>query len=323
MSRKKIFQQDAFRETGFGSRIEGTQRLMNKDGGSNVLRTGSDSPSITRVYHALIAMKWSRFISLMISAYLIVNLLFATAYFMIDAAHIGGMQYHSNFEQFMEIFYFSAQSLTTVGYGRLNPTGILDSSIATIESFVGLLGFALATGLLYGRFSRPVASVLFSYNAVIAPFQGITGLMIRIANKSKSELIDVDATLVMAYIDNDTRVRKFSNLKLELTKITFLSMSWTIVHPIDEESPMNGWTEEDLNKKNVEILVIIRGYEETFSQNVQARSSYNYGEIVYGAKFLPMTKAKEDGSVTIDLRMINDHLPMPLFEEVPVTSEQL
>jgi inward rectifier potassium channel len=320
MGKRKIVQQDAFREMGFGSKVEGTKRLMNKDGSSNISRAGGNRHTITQIYHSLISMSWRRFMLIVMSSYLVVNLIFAIIYFTIDAEHIGGMVYTSGVQKFMEIFFFSAQSLTTVGYGRLNPTGILDSTIATIESFTGLLSFAIATGLLYGRFSRPVASVLFSYNAIIAPYQGLTGLMIRIANKNKSELLDVEATLMLSYIDPETGIRRFANLKLELTKITFLTMSWTIVHPIDGESPISGWTEEDFNSRNVEMLVIIRGYEETFSQNVQARSSYKAHEIVFGAKFLPMAKPNEDGSVTVDLNKINDYLPMPLFEEISIPS---
>src|SRR5205085_10383899 len=176
----------------------------------------------------------------------------------------------------------SAQSLTTVGYGRLNPTGYFDSTVAVIESFLGLLGFAMATGLLYGRFSRPVANILFSKNALIAPYQGFTALMLRLANKNKSELLDPDATILMAYVvnDNGTKTRKFSTLKLELTHVTLLTMSWTLVHPIDQESPLYNWSETDYKNNEVEFLVLVKAYEETFAQTVHTRSSYRYDEIV-------------------------------------------
>ena len=316
--KRRIFKQDEFRETGFGNRvIEGVQRLMNKDGSSNVRRTGIPLNEITNVYHSLITMKWWKFNLLILSAYLIVNLIFASIYFFIDPSHVGGMMYSTEFEKFMEVFFFSAQSLTTVGYGRLNPTGFFDSTVAVVESFLGLLGFALATGLLYGRFSRPVANIIFSKNALIAPYQGFTAVMVRLANKNKSELLDSQAIIVMAYIDeiNGIKTRKFSTLKLELTKVNMLTMSWTVVHPIDEESPLYGWMEEDFIKKEIELLVLINAYEETFAQTVHARTSYLYNEIIFGAKFNSMIKPDERGAVSVKLNRVNEHEIIPLFEE--------
>ena len=316
MAMRKVFKQDEFREIGFGSKIVGTLRLMNKDGSSNVNRAGGNVYSVSRFYHTLITMSWGKFFLFVLCAYLVLNLFFAILYFIVDPDHITGMVYNSTYEKFLEIFFFSSQSLTTVGYGRLNPVGAIDSSIAAIESLVGLLSFAIATGILYARFSRPVANILFSHNALIAPYKGATGLMLRLANKNKSELLDPEATVVMAYIENDESARKFANLKLELTKVTLLTMSWTIVHPIDQESPVYGWTEEDFKNKKAEFLVMIRVYEETFSQTVQSRTSYLSDEIIYGAKFQPIVKPMEDGSVTVELKKINDYTRVALFETV-------
>jgi inward rectifier potassium channel len=316
---KRIFKQDEFRETGFGNRvIEINQRLMNKDGYSNVKRSGVPLYSVSNIYHRLITMKWWKFLLVIFLSYAFVNLLFALLYYYGDVDNVNGMVYSNSFEKFMEVFFFSSQSLTTVGYGRLNPVGTYNSSIAAIESFVGLLSFAMGTGLLYGRFSRPVANLLYSENALIAPYQGITAFMIRIANKSKSELIDPEATLVLAYVItvDGKKVRKFSNLKLELTKVTLLTMSWTIVHPIDEESPIYGWTNEDFKNNDVEFMVLIRAYEETFAQTVHSRSSYRYNEMVIGAKFVPIVKPGDKGSVTVELNRINAYEETPLFESV-------
>ena len=318
-SKRRIFKQDEFRETGFGNKvIEANQRLMNKDGSSNVKRTGLPFNAATNYYHSLITMPWWKFNIAVLSAYLAINIFFALIYYFVDVSHVSGMMYNSEFEKFMEVFFFSAQSLTTVGYGRLNPTGITNSSVAVIESFIGLLGFAMATGLLYGRFSRPVANILFSKNAIIAPYQGFTALMVRLANKNKSELLDPEATIVMSYIkeENGVKVRKFSNLKLELTHVTLLTMSWTLVHPIDEESPLYGWVEEEYKNKEVEFMVLIRAYEETFAQTVHTRSSYRYNELVFGAKFNSMLLPASHGSVIIELNRINEYILVPLQEEL-------
>ena len=321
---RRIFKQDEFREIGFGSRVvDSNQRLMNKDGSSNVQRAGLRIYESTNFFHELITMPWLKFFILVFLSYVFVNFLFAFVYFLIDPDHIGGMIYTTQFEKFKEIFFFSAQSLTTVGYGRLNPTSTFNSSIAAIESLTGLLGFALATGLLYGRFSRPVAKILFSKNALIAPYKGYTAFMIRIANKNRSELLDPEATIVMSYIgiENENKLRKFSNLKLELTHVTLLTMSWTIVHPIDEESPMYNWTPAEYEKREVEFLVLLKAYEETFAQTVHTRSSYRAEEIVFGAKFLPILKPGENNSVTVELNRINEYINVPLFEELIYSEE--
>ena len=318
-SQRRIFKQDEFRETGFGNRvIEDNQRLMNKDGSSNVKRAGLPFYAATNYYHSLITMPWWKFNTIILLAYLSVNILFALIYYFGDVSNVNGMIYTNEFEKFMEVFFFSAQSLTTVGYGRLNPIGMLDSSVAVIESFIGLLGFAMATGLLYGRFSRPVANILFSKNALIAPYQGFTALMVRLANKNKSELLDPDATIVMAYVEqeNNKTTRKFSSLKLELTHVTLLTMSWTLVHPIDEESPLYGWAEEDYKNKEVEFLVLIRAYEETFAQTVHTRSSFRFNELVFGAKFKSILLPATNGSVNVELNRINEYELVPLHEEL-------
>ncbi|HQW00293.1 MAG TPA: ion channel, partial [Bacteroidia bacterium] len=172
---RRIFKQDEFREIGFGNKVvDVNQRLMNKDGSSNVKRAGLRFYESTNLYHELITMPWLKFFFLVFFSYIAVNFLFAFVYFLVDPDHIGGMIYTNSTEKFKEIFFFSAQSLTTVGYGRLNPTSTFNSALAAIESLTGLLGFALATGLLYGRFSRPVARILFSKNALIAPYKGFT-----------------------------------------------------------------------------------------------------------------------------------------------------
>ena len=316
---RRIFKQDEFRETGFGNRvIEINQRLMNKDGYSNVKRAGIPFYSVSNIYHRLITMPWWKFLLVILCSYTFVSFLFAILYYFGDVNNVNGMVYSNSFEKFMEVFFFSSQSLTTVGYGRLNPVGLFNSTIAAIESFVGLLSFAMGTGLLYGRFSRPVANVLYSEIALIAPYQGITAFMIRVANKSKSELIDPEANLLLAYVlmIDGKKERKFANLKLELTKVTLLTMSWTIVHPIDEESPIYGWTNEDFRKNDVEFMILIRADEETIAQTVHSRSSYRFNEMVIGAKFSPIVKPGEKGSVTVELNRIHEYEEAPLFESI-------
>ncbi|MBK9523705.1 MAG: Inward rectifier potassium channel Irk [Bacteroidetes bacterium] len=319
MALRKIIKQDEFRELGFGNKVvESNQRLMNKDGSSNVRRKGLPFFQSVSIYQTLITMPWWKFNLLVFTFYITVNILFALVYYFVDPDHINGMVYNSEFEKFAEVFFFSAQSLTTVGYGRLNPSGYFDSTLASIESLIGLLGFALATGLLYGRFSRPLARILFSKNMVVAPYKGITALMFRVANRTKSELVDIQASVILSYViqENGKPIRKFSNLKLELTKVNLLSTSWTIVHPIDEESPLYNWKEADFKKNDLEVLALLQAYEETFSQTVHTRTSYTNEELHYGAKFESVIEAGPNGSITIALDKIDNFVRVDLEQEI-------
>ncbi|MBK6445070.1 MAG: Inward rectifier potassium channel Irk [Bacteroidetes bacterium] len=319
MALRKIIKQDEFRELGFGNKVvESNQRLMNKDGSSNVRRKGLPFFQSVSIYQTLITMPWWKFNLLVFTFYITVNILFALVYYFVDPDHLNGMVYNSEFEKFAEVFFFSAQSLTTVGYGRLNPSGYFDSTLASIESLIGLLGFALATGLLYGRFSRPLARILFSKNMVVAPYKGITALMFRVANRTKSELVDIQASVILSYViqENGKPIRKFSNLKLELTKVNLLSTSWTIVHPIDEESPLYNWKEADFKKNDLEVLALLQAYEETFSQTVHTRTSYTNEELQYGAKFESVMEAGPNGSITIALDKIDKFVRVDLEQEI-------
>ncbi len=304
-----VDKEDFFKETGFGNKVvEPNQRLMNKDGSSNVRRKGLSFLQSLSFYHSLITMPWWKFNLVVLLCYVTVNFIFAALYYFIDIGHLNGMMAATDFDKFMEAFFFSTQTLSTVGFGRLNPSGNTDSIIAAVESMMGLLGFALATGLLYGRFSRPEVKLLYSKNMIIAPYKNINALMFRIANKRKNELIEVEATVLMSHVEKEggNDVRKFSTLNLELKRIGILSMTWTIVHPIDEQSPMRGMSRGDFEKKDVEWLVMIKCFEETFSQTVHSRTSYKHDELVVGAKFLPVTEAGEKGSVIISLDRINN-----------------
>jgi len=298
------------KEFGFGTKVyETNQRLVTKTGRSNVRRKGLSFLEELSFYHSLITMPWWKFNLLVAGAYLSVNLLFAVLYYYIDIANINGMVAANNFERFMEAFFFSTQSLTTVGYGRLNPVGIVDSTIAAFESMMGLLGFALATGLLYGRFSRPVVKMLYSNVGVIAPYRDMHGFMIRLANKRKNDLIEVEAQMIYSWVTNENgkESRHFQDLTLELKRITVLSSTWTLVHPIDDNSPMKDLTPKDLEARNVEVVINIKAFDESFSQTVYTRTSYKYNEIVSNVKFISAISPLPDGSILVELDKISDY----------------
>ncbi|MEO0312278.1 MAG: hypothetical protein RIQ89_1935 [Bacteroidota bacterium] len=311
----KIFKENAFKEFGFGDNVNNNnQRLMNANGSSNVKRIGINFFESQNFYHSLITMRWWKFNLLILAYFLIVNCIFALFYCFITPNGLAGLQFNNNTERFLENFFFSAQTLTTVGYGRISPIGSLASAVAAIESLLGLLGFALATGLLYGRFSRPEAKLAFSENFLIAPYRDINALMFRFGNKRISELINCEVDVTMAFIEvqDGKPIRKFIPLKLELTKINFLTMSWTIVHPIDQESPIYGWSENEFHTHQVEILVLFKGIEETFVQNVHYRTSYHHHQLVYGAKFKPIISTGKNGGVDVALHHIGEYQKIEL-----------
>lgn len=303
-------------EFGFGSiSTSNEQRILNKDGSANVIRLGEPKFSIINLYHSLVTMPWWKFNIYVLSIYMVVNLLFAIIYYLVDPNGLGGMTFQSETDKFLEIFFFSAQSLTTVGYGRLNPVSITDSSIAAVESMIGLLGFALATGLLYGRFSRATAKLIYSDNIIVAPYNNARfptaekAIMFRILNARKNQLIEIEAQIMFGYNEevNGAVVRKFQQLKLETEKINLLAMSWTIVHPIVPESPFFGLIEDDIESVDAEFIINIKAIDDTYVQQVYTRTSYTWKELVWGVKFESVISKNEEGITTIDLRKISSY----------------
>ncbi len=306
------------KELGFGTKTS-TQRtrLINKDGSFNIDRIELSRWQSVSIYHALISMSWRRFNFFVFLYFIIINLIFASCYYLAGMEGLNGVQGTSASDLFLEAFFFSTQTFSTVGFGRISPANHIISSIAAIESLAGLLGFALATGLLYGRFSRPVARIIFSKNAIIAPFKNSTAFQFRIANKMRNSQItnmECQVTVAKLEIENGTPIRRFRALKLELKTIVFFPLSWTINHIIDENSPLFGMTDEEMKKADVEFLVLLTGFNDTFSQTVNTRFSYTYEELVHGARFVSIFGQNEKGQTSQDLNKLSDYEIVPLNE---------
>lgn len=304
---RKNFAEKEVTDLGLSSKIlDSKQRLINKDGSFNVHRKGLPFYQTFSIYQYLSSISWLKFCSLVFAAYIIVNIFFATLYFIGGEANFEGIQARNEFERFLNDFFFSTQTFTTVGYGRVNPVGVYSNIISSIESLTGLLSLALATGLLYSRFSRPVAKILYSDKALIAPFKDITGFQFRIANiRSDHQMVDVEAEVMFSKIENNKR--RFYELKLEYSKINFFSLSWTINHPIDEDSPLYGLTTEDLRISDAEFLILLKGFDDAFAQIVHSRSSYKYDEITWNAKFINIFVTSPEGVPTIELDKISEY----------------
>jgi inward rectifier potassium channel len=256
--------------------------------------------------------RW-KFMLIIVSFYFVVNFCFASIYYMIGVEHLKGISATTSLDKFGQAFFFSIQTYTTVGYGHISPSGFLTSFLAAVEALFGLLSFAIATGLFYGRFSMPKAFLMFSENALIAPFGSGTALMIRLSPFKNTNLTDAEAkmTLGMTIEENGKLVNKFYNLDLELSKVNALTLSWTLVHPITESSPLYNLTQEDFQNITGEILVFIKVFDDMFSTTVVKRTSYSFSEVVFGAKFLPMfSRSTDDNRTLLHIDKLN------LFEKV-------
>ena len=288
--------------TGFGvNNADYGGRFVNKDGRPNVEKRGINYFERISWYHTMLQMPRWKFLIILFLFYILINLLFAIIYYSIGMEHLEGIIANTIAEKFGEAYFFSAQTFTTVGYGRISPKGITTSTVAAIEALIGLLSFAIATGLFYGRFSKPKAYVRFSENAVLAPYNNGLAIMMRVAPYKNNNLLDAEAKVSTGIVieENGSPKNKFFQLDLEFEKVTSLTLSWTIVHPITEKSPFYKFTAEDFANTSGEILIFLKAFDDMFNNTVMARTSYTFRELVIGAKFKPMYHRNNEKNTTI------------------------
>ena len=289
-------------DTGFGTRAD-TQggRFINKDGSYNVVKRGLPFFERVSFFYKMLTMPTWEFTATITGFFVAINILFTAAYLLMDGSEFEGVIPGNFFHHAFELFLFSAQTFTTVGYGRINPIGYFGGTLASIEALTGLTSFALITGILYGRFSRPRAYLRFSKHALIAPYKDITGLMFRfVSYKENHNLTNVEVTVTFGLTDeNEGGEFRFYRLPLERDRIDSLPMNWTVVHPINDDSPLYGFTEEDLRATDAEVYVLVRGFDDVFSNTVLQRTSYRFNEIIFNAKFEKMFYETPDDTTTI------------------------
>jgi inward rectifier potassium channel len=304
-------------DLGFGSVVarESRTRLLNRDGTFNARRDGVSLQDRLSPYQTLLTMSWPAFLTLFLGCYLAINGIFGAIYYFLGPTALSAPTLAPLGGRFMLAFFFSVETFSTIGYGNILPNGLLSNIVVSLEAVVGILSVALATGLIFARFSRPILHVRFSDHAIIAPYRNQTALMFRLGNERRSELVNLIATVTFARFQHceGERMRSFDTLALERPGVLFFPLTWTIVHPIDEQSPLWGVTQEDLNTSQAEFLILLTATEETFSQVVHTRSSYTADEVRWGAKFGSVyVPPKRDGRVRVDLRQIDDVQPAAL-----------
>jgi inward rectifier potassium channel len=288
------------------------RRIINKDGEFNVKRRGSNWRDI-HPYLYMINTTWPRFFIDVLAGYLGLNLIFACAYWLTGVENLKGADAPTASGRFLNAFFFSAHTLTTVGYGNIWPQGVVANSIAVIEALFGLMTFALATGLLFGRFSRPAARLGFSQQMLVAPYKDGLSLQFRIANRRSNNLMDLEAQLLLVTVEmmGDQLQRRYQNLALERPKVLFLPLTWTIVHPLDETSPLHGKGPDDLARSQAELLVLVKAFDDTFYQLLHTRYSYRHDEIVWGARFDSAFSIDESGDLVLEMDLLNKYTEAP------------
>jgi inward rectifier potassium channel len=305
-------------DLGFGYQpVMKSQPLIKQDGSINVKRRGLPFFRAYDNYHKLITMSWTKFWLLIFACYVVINVLFAFIYLAIGVQYLNGAEGTNSYQHFLDAFFFSAQTISTVGYGRISPTGVATNSVAALESMMGLLTFALATGMLYGRFSRPSAKITYSKNLLVAPYlETSRGLMFRLANLRRNTLIDLEIEIIFSYNEDvDGKIlRRFYQLEVERKRVSILTLNWTVVHPLDDKSPLKDMTPEDLKRTQASFAVLLRAFDDSFSQTVHSRTSYQHDDLVWGARFKPAFDRDEEGRIVLDLSRISEFADAELPE---------
>jgi inward rectifier potassium channel len=289
------------------------KRVINRDGQFNVRRTGQ-SWRDWHPYLFMISRSWPVFFLLVMVGFLIINVAFALAYLAVGIENLKNAEGPTAEASFLNAFFFSAHTLSTVGYGNIWPVGWAANLVAVLESLVGVLGFAIATGLLFGRFSRPSARFGFSNSMLVAPYMGGTSLQFRVVNRRRNNIIDLEARVLLMTVEScdGKPERRYLKLDLERPTVLFFPLTWTVVHPIVDGSPLLGKTAQDLERLQAEVLIMMKGHDESFGQSVHARYSYRYDEIVWGARFATAFEVEENGDLRIEVDKVSLTTPAEL-----------
>src|SRR5476649_30985 len=265
---------------------------------------GQDKGRFMDFYHNILITSWPVFFAQLAAAFIVVNLIFAMFY----VADRGGIA-NARPGSFQDAFFFSVQALGTLGYGAMAPRTLYVNLLVTAESFTGILIIALFTGIIFARFSRPFARVVFSKVAVVAPFDGVPTLMFRTANQRGEAIMDASivVTLARQYTTLEgVTMRRFHELKLMRSNNSLFALSWTVMHPIDQDSPLYGLTPEDMDALDMEIIVMLNGLDEILADRIYARHAYWADEIVWNRRFVDVISVTPAGHRMVDLTQFHD-----------------
>ncbi len=282
-------------------------RFFQKDGSVRIKRKGVAVFNRISWYSSLIQMSRLKLWANLLAAYILINVFFAILYYIIGIENIEGTRKSTALLNFLQAFFFSAQTFTTVGYGHIRPTGLLANAIATFEAFVGLSTFAMVSGIFYARFAKPKPFLLFSDVALLSPHNNSQALVFRVVPYKDHYLMEAEIK-VSLNIKNEQGLNQFYSLHTEREKLDALVLNWTIIHPITTNSPLYGKTLEDLKKEHAEIFVFLKAHDEVYANPVVARTSYTPEDMVENARFRRMYHLSDAGDTTIlHVDMLNDY----------------
>jgi len=305
-------------DVGFGEQVlqKSKRRMVNRDGTFNVKKCGYSLLRSKSLYHKALTISWPAFFLSITLAYLAINLTFASVFFTLSSGNFYGMPDGNTLDRALNSFFFSVQTLATIGYGSISPKSVVANLFVTVESIVSVFVYALCSGLVFARYSRPTARIIYSENALIAPYKDGSAFMFRVINERQNQILNLEAKVMLSMNEykNGIKKRSFHELSLERSRVLFFPLNWTIVHPIDKDSPLYGKTEEDLHQTDAEFLVLLTGLDDGFSQVVTSFSSFKPQEMVWGAKFSDLLEEKE-GIVRVDLNRIHEYQPAVLPKE--------
>jgi inward rectifier potassium channel len=268
------------------------------------VKLNAKSFDLRDTYHLILTLSWPGFAGLIFGIYLLINLVFAALY-MLNAHAVAEMRPGS----FFDAFFFSVETLATVGYGHMYPETFYGHLITMLEIMVGMFGLAVITGLIFVRFSRPTARMHFSKVAVIAPFEGVPNLMIRVANLRHQAMVEPEFRMILirsTVTAEGDDVRRFRSLKLEFDHLIVSSVVLTVRHRIDEESPLFGMTPEEFQQQDIRIIASIVGVDTVIVAPVQSFGDYNYEQIEWNRRFVEIYDQNEEGQWTVDYARIDE-----------------
>lgn len=282
--------------------------LIARDRADEVIALGLGQPWFRDLYYFALRVSWSRFLLGVVVLYGAANAVFALVY-MLPGHAIANARPGS----FDDAFFFSIQTMATVGYGQMWPQTLYANIVVTVESAVGLMFLAVVTGLVFARFSRPTARILFSRVAVIAPYNGVPALTVRLANQRRNQILQAEVDLALLrdeLTEEGEMIRRFYDLQLARHRSPVFALTFTVMHRIDAESPLYGATAASLQAQNAELVVTASGIDETIAQRVHARTSYLSDEILWDHRFADLFGWTEDGRRVIDYRRFHDTIPL-------------
>ncbi len=296
------------KDPGLGTSYQKTvTRILNEDGTFNIERVGTMT-GYRDFYKYLVDLSTWKFAGFLSLSFLILNAIFASFYWLIGVQHLSGVQPEQH--PFVASLFFSAQTFTTVGYGAIAPRGNLTSIVASIEAFVGLIAFAIATGLIYGRFSKPSAKISFTHNVIITPYKEGNAVMFKLVNLRNSVMLNTRVTVMLSMIHQDEQhtsyIRNYYSLPIETDFVRFFPLTWTIVHPLNESSPFHNLSLDEIQAKEAEILILVEGFDETFSQMVIQKHSYAQHQWLENVKFKRNFAANDSGKIVLNIRELNE-----------------